>query len=212
MSLATVNQRRAMSLSVMMPLRGAWQAKASLDGTEPVTSATISAPGLSLTGTMRRTGPFLGRTGLSATGGRGGLGVVREAKAYRGISVRLIVEDILRESGEILATDADSTILGLTFLHWTRQRDRAGHQLTRLVEAVGATWRLRDAGTVWIGVDTYPTITFDHVFLHEDPARSRLSIAPVDARLRPGVTFLNRRVVNVTHHFTDKLRTEVEYQ
>lgn len=214
MALVTLNGDRVVRATVWLPVSGRWTLQAQLDAKVfTATSLSLDAPGMKLTGgTVRRSAIVLDSVHVLGVGGKAGLARELAPKAYRVTTVGLIVADILREAGETLATTAHTATLGRGLSSWMRHRGTAAVQLDTLLAHVGAYWRLTDAGAVWVGVDTWPTVTPNYVLTGPDRGSGRTVIAAETAELRPGTTFLGRKVLGVRHTFeASRFRTEVEH-
>ncbi len=202
-----------------MPRAGAWHAEieSSDDVGPPATAkgATITDDGVSFVGTVipGRGGVIGGRWKGKIVGGAGGLTLTLDAKNYSssvGVKVSQVVADILREAGETLSTTADQGTLGTGLgQHWERVSGPASRALVAVLDAIGAGFRVLADGSVWVGPETYPTATIDHVLLDEDWIAGVTDIAPTRPDLTPGVTFLGHRISYVVHKIEpDALRTE----
>jgi hypothetical protein len=200
---------------VTMQVTGAWHATLSLDmATAPPEGPFMFTIGLvEFRGTILPgdTGQYGGRARVSVVGGAGGLSKQLKARNYSGgvTRVRDVVADILRESGESLSSQSDADILGKQLASWQRTEDTAENCLQRLLDNVGANWRILRDGTLWVGVDTWPEVTPDGEVLDEDWGDGVVTVAPNDPTGVPGITLLGQRVSTVTHRVADrKLRTE----
>jgi hypothetical protein len=80
-----------------------------------------------------------------------------------------------------------------------------------LLDALGATWRVLDDGSVWVGGDAWPDSGWAHQTLASDEALARQLLAGEAATLRPGTTLDGRRVTTCSYVFTDQgVRVEAE--
>lgn len=186
--------------SITMPLLGAWHADAHLDAsTAPTGRVTLDVDGVQFVGSVFRSGVQAGRVHVRMVGGGGGLQRTLPGRFYVGLTARQPLLDALSEAGETLAATAEAAPLAFALGRWERQEGPAAHALTALARVVGATWRMLRDGTVWLGTDTWPTATVEHVLLDEDWTNGVITVAPTTVALLPGVTFRDRRIAEVVH-------------
>jgi len=126
-------------------------------------------------------------------GGSGGLTKQLSASGYDNqIVARMVVDDILRESGEslsLLSAAAVSSALG----SWVRTADSAGAQLSALTDAIGAIWRMQSDGSLYIGSDSWPVVSpdWDHTIPQDGwhPQHRCLELIPSSVEALPGQTY-----------------------
>lgn len=142
-----------------------------------------------------------GRTTLRVVGGAGGLAHSLEVKNYGSgtTTVKSIVADIMRDSGETLSADSDKTILAKRIESWQRVAGPGRMALDRILGKVGATWRILRDGTVWIGVDTWPEVEPDGTVLDDDWADGSIELAPDTPTMVPGIVVRGQRIEEVVH-------------
>lgn len=209
---------------IVMPLRGAWSAvlevvastAAQVLGLEPTAataragSVAIVVGGVELSGYATVEADAAERVTVRVVGGAGGLDKAPPAKHFVSQSRRVILTDALDAGAEKLS--ATSTDLDVTLGQWTRTAGTVGEALRRVADAAGLTWRVLADGSVWVGVDTWPTVTPAYAGKHEEPAQSRLVVAVEGLVVLPGSTFLGRRVTGVTYTVGgSKIRATVAY-
>lgn len=197
--------------SVTFPFSGAWTATLSVEGqTAPAGRVTIEAPGMSLSGTVIGGGSAFARTSVRVVGGAGQLSRSVGPRWWRGAPLRLPIGNVCDEAGETLSTLSDASVLGHTLSAWTRGEGRAARELDALVYTAGALWRVRDDGTVWVGLDTWPTLELDHRVTDVDVAGRFAEVAVDTYSIRPGVVLDGIRVASVTYRITgEKVRCEL---
>lgn len=208
-----------------LPLSGAWWVDVHVSPRQGTTGVAltgaqvVSLNGIDLYGTVLRCDVVDGMIEARIVAGAGGLSTTLAERYYKGgSSVRKIVGDILRDCGETLADDASAAILDQTMPTWQRAREPAGTALSRVVEAVGGSWRMTTTGQVLIvGTESWPTVAPVHTLIPgSDGALGIYRVAwpettPDD--LLPGVTFRGMRIRYVVHELTAaSLRTEVRTQ
>lgn len=200
----TANGKTLLNAVITHSRVGAWHADLEVDAPEAFSGAVaLDVEGVAFAGTVTRpSGSFGGRTRARVVGGGGTLSRTLEAKNYAsGPKVRAIVEDILG-AGERLSDTSDRGILGSVLPKWQRIEGQASHALVALLEKVGATWRVLQDGSIWIGKETWPEVDPPHVLIDEDWYTGVLTVAPESPTLVPGVTFRGHRIEEVVHYVT----------
>jgi len=218
MALASVNGIDVVSATIRMPLVGAWSADAVVDSAAGVTGACTLAldGGLTLVGFAARAGVFLETSYVRITGGAaGGLAKPARVQHYRGTTVRGILGELMRTSGETLSSTADPAILALQLVAWTQQRQTVRQALSSLVEdrrlGAGVSWRVLPDGTIWIGTETWPdaglTAPTDYQEIVELPSEGWVDLGSEVPRIGPGVSLEGRRIGYVEHHLAETVRS-----
>lgn len=208
---ATVNGHRATSVRIRKPRVSAAHFDVEID--EEVTlvnPVVVSIEGHEFTCAVISQRPYCGRTSAFLVGGKGGLSKSIDAQHYNDASPKLLIDEILRASGEKL--DAGSELPGITFGNWQRRKGQASHALLAITDRCGLVWRSTDAGAIWVGTDAYDTLTPDVEVLDEDWDTGALTIAADSfselVKIVPGCTFEGQRIEQVTHIVTPtSLRT-----
>jgi hypothetical protein len=190
--------------SVVLPRAGAWHADLHVDVETAIGPAAelVIYRGTAATtwvGTVRRGGVFQESAPVRLVGGYGGLGTDLEAKYYREATVRQVLDDVMRETGEQLSTEASAQLLDVQLARWTRRAGRADLALAALFETLGTSWRILTDGTLWCGAETWPEVDVEHLVVNEWPIDGRVEIdcEEFPTELLPGTTFLERRVARV---------------
>ncbi len=209
MSFILANSQRVLKATLTATVLGAWHTTLETDGASALSGAVSISWGLStLKGTVVRAGSEDGGSRSSAlvVGGAGGLSLTLPGKYYSSSpAAQSVVADILRESGESLSTTSDAAILARVLSRWTRTEGTAGSALTAVTDALGATWRVLFDGTVWIGVDTFPTSTAATATIldgADNPASGALVVDLESLSVLPGETYLGRKIREVTYTST----------
>lgn len=205
----TVNGHAILSGVVSIPRTGCWHASLRVDSDREITGrVTIDLDGVSYVGTAIRGGVWRGSAEVKVVAGAAGLARQAQARYYRGAPVRLPLEALLADAGDVLAPSSDAAILGTVLPRWATTAAPVSHGLLALVEAAGASWRSLPDGSVWVGRETWPPVEIDHEVTDEDPAAGWVEIWSERFRLRPGVTFAGKRVSYVEYHVEPtRLRT-----
>lgn len=203
MSLVTIGGAPVLSGVITMPRVGAWTADLSADADAALSGpATIVAGTQRWVGTVYRGGLASGTAVAKVIGGAGGLARAVAPKFYRNVTRRILATDILTEIGEALSPRSDA-LDGMVAV-WSRCGGKAGAALRQLCDSFGASWRVLDDGTVWIGAETWPEAQLEHELVCEAPNGGWVEISSDELALRPGTTFLGRRVGRVEHRVSGR--------
>jgi hypothetical protein len=212
---AALNGTPIKRLELTIPYFGAWVASdLHLDRVvEETPAATLTLGGLTLIGTVFRSGSFVGSGAYRVSAGAGWSKTIPAQSYYSagGVKASLVLRDAARAAGETLSLDADST-LGT---HWIRLFPAPA---VRVLDLVRPDWWVRPDGVTTTGPRPSPIVTSHFDVLPDGTALSvgRVAIAtdrPED--WLPGVQFssptLSMRTVDSIRHVLDgnKLRTEV---
>jgi hypothetical protein len=189
-------------MRLTLPLQGIWVATLQVSADDDLSGAlTLENDAVKYSGFVLRGTSVSGTALVDAVGGTGGLGKVIEARSYQGASARDILLDLLTAAGEKLDGASTREILSTALPFWTRARERASLGLSSLSDAVGARWRVRPSGAVWLGAETWPEMPpdYDALELDRDSAAGSVLLAPETIGLMPGVTLRGERVGRVEH-------------
>lgn len=213
----SINGARCTKLNLSIPAYGLWTADAVLDDVIEFTgtAVTLTLAGLSLVGSVVRSGNFSGTGSLRIVGGRGGWRTTIPKHFYQspfGVKLKPVLTDAANACGERIVVDDDVT-LGLFF---TREEGPGARVLNQLCPS----WYVQADGSTRVGARATPTIAsrFDVVNENVAPNLGRIPIAtdfPED--WVPGAKFsapvLGSEVFtisDVVHKLTpERLRTEV---
>ncbi|HVZ89643.1 MAG TPA: hypothetical protein VHG72_21960 [Polyangia bacterium] len=210
MSLITANGFDAIETRLTDPRTGAWHADLIVDNpaalTGQVTLVIDANDGTQQTrvGTAlpARTGVFVDTAHVRVVAGAGGLGTSATPRHYNGVSVAVVLGDLLSAAGETLSSIADQTVLSAALDAWTTTATPVGTLITLLLAAgaPGASWRMLPDGTLWVGTDTFPAQTIDSSLyqIREDAAETNSMRILVDAPLPLVGTVFEGRQVSAT--------------
>lgn len=217
-----VNSLGLVTALVSFPLTGAWHADVSVSpqqgetGTALTGRVSIELNGITLSGTVLRSEPSDSMVSARVAAGAGGLSNVLGEFYYKGsVTIRKIVGDILRETGETLSPLSSTALLDTVIGTWQRERGPAGIALSRVLEEYNGSWRSLPNGDVLVvATETWPTVEPAHTRVPgSDPIQGTYRIAwpeltPSD--VLPGITFLDQRIAYVVHELSPEgLRTEL---
>lgn len=213
MSLLTCNGLPVLSATLELPVTGIWRGELEVESKAAVTGAvTLSTAGMTLVGTVTRSGRYADRATLQVEGGAARLARTQlPPRGYaRNIPARLVLDGIARESGETLSPTISAAVLSTILPTWARTAGTAETALRELADGLGLNWRTLDDGTLWIGTDAWAASSPSGVsVVSDDPARGLRVIASDRPELRPGVTYDGRRVRLAVHKFAaGGVRTE----
>lgn len=193
---------------ISLPLVGAWVADVvaepdDVDGSFPgpgsAVTMTIGEQGFS--GVVRRASSPFGTVFARLIGGAGGLPTQLDAKSYQNTTVQNVLEDILDDCGETLASNSDQGLMAQPLPFWVRMATPGWQALSMLIRTVTAgAWRVLPNGTIWVGVDTYPGTSLESFeLLSYLPQELRAEIYSDNPTLLPGQAFLGGNVSGVEH-------------
>jgi hypothetical protein len=212
MSLIEANGVGVISGSVSMPLNGVWLADLVIDqddasGFANGTQVKIAVDnGFSLTGTVSpdRTGGFLDAVHVRVVGGKAGMGKTVQARGYVQPSafVRDVLNGIAGDAGEKLSGTIDAGFLNTNLPAWTTMQCTAAQALNAFLEYVAPTanWRFLADGTLWVGVETYPTAHDEFDVLSVNPTEGTADLGVEAPSVMPGTTLDGVGKVNRVEH------------
>ena len=197
-----INGAPVLQGDLVRPYEGRWTARLELDGgVSAGDAAQLRLLGVDYTGTAREAGVIGGRGYALVVAGAGGLDRVLASQHYsQGVSVRLLLQDLLEGTGEALAATSDPGILGTVLPAWTRSAGPALDALDALVDYLGSTWRSLPDGTVWVGADAWPLTTDDWLLISGEPGVGRVTIAADVATIAPGESLAEGLRVRAVKH------------
>jgi len=211
--LLTANGLRCVTGRLLMPVLGAWQAELLVDAADFAHGAiALEATGLRLVGTTQVVGTFRGAAHVVAVGGGGGLGKELPPKAWTGPQLQLVLDELLAAAGETRSSSSSAAVLERVLPRWQRLSSTAKFAIQEIADAAGASWRILDDGSLWIGFETWPETTTAVQVLTSSESKQRATLGLEAASLRPGTTLSGRRIVAVDYYFSSPgVRAEVEY-
>jgi hypothetical protein len=215
---ATVNGADVLSLQLSMPSSGAWVATLEADADDLAAGVAIAdGDGNRFVGRKLRADAVSGRLSATVVAGNGELARLAkrlDARHFREMPLRIVLADILAQTGETLSPASDQAILSRHLRFWSFAADSPGAALRTLLERTGGgVWRVLADGTLWVGIDTFPAAPeFDREEVARDEALGIAVLAVDGFALRPGVTLDGRRVRSVEHRIAGgELRTSYSY-
>jgi hypothetical protein len=217
MSLVTLQGLPVLGLRLTRPVMGAWAATVEADyqNSEELFEGVLELKDSKITyrGTSLSAGIVGGVARLDLVGGTGGTIKNAPVQHFHDVTVRTLVDALLRGVGETLDSTSTRAVLQQRLRAWSFVDERASIALSTLADRLGCTWRVLPNGNVWFGLDTFPAVDEDLaktlLELDRDDAAGNVLLAPESLELGPGVTLAGRHVGRVEHTFDRKesLRT-----
>jgi hypothetical protein len=202
--------------TISVPRVGAWHADLVVDKPDALTgrvAVNIGEGAVVLRGSVAQGGAFVDTTRVRLVAGAGGLGTIAEPKHYSGVSLGLVLGDLLSKAGETLSATADSSVLSRPVEHWTTLGLPIGRIIARLMSSVAAdaVWRVLPDGTVWVGIETWPDsgLTEDDYQITHQADEQDMAVVGIEVpRLMPGTTLGGRPVSYVEYKIGPGVRME----
>ncbi len=201
----TANGFPVIACRLAFPRVGAWWADLSIasgddlaDGAA-VTIEIANGPTLQGVTVPNRTRVFLDTLRCRVIGGKGGLSATSSSKFYQQIPARNIIADILTAGGESLAATSTASTLAAVLPFWAVGSLPVGAALATIMGYLGASWRVLPDGTVWVGVETWPTADPERVLLNDTPTEDRVEYGCTSPSMLPATVVDGRRVNRVEH-------------
>lgn len=200
----TINGVGVLSQRIVEERVGAWHATVEADSDKTITGAvTIDVEGETFVGTVEQGDVEAdSRWKGYVVGGKGGLQKVVDGRYYFAPSVRTVLADLARDSGETLSPEIDPTLLAQQFERYSRLEGPAHTQFRQLADELGVDWRITRAGELWFGAETWLPVTAKTIEAEYDPQHRMIEVAYNDDDndrpvLRPGVTFEGKKIQRV---------------
>jgi hypothetical protein len=200
MASVTLNGQPVLSLSLSLPLSGAWSANvetAAGAAPAPGAAAFLQLPSQSLEGVVKRAGTFGERAQLRVIGGLVDWEERLEAKHYQNTTVSTVLEDMGVETDQPVSN-------ALPF--WSRREGTRREALQTVAEHLQLNWRLNPDGTVRLRAEAPVTVNPGAVELERDEARGLVTLALERAVVLPGVVVGNDSVGDVLYEASNDLR------
>lgn len=219
MSDLTINNLPVVEARLQVPRFGAWTGDIVVDAQTAAkvptgAAVTISFAGqLSFKGTSYRADAYAQTVMLRVVGGTNGLATDCKPRFYNGPSIGLPVNDLVSDARETLSSTSDQNALSFNLPMWTMVQQNVALALSSLAAAgpAGTVWRVLPDGSIFFGVDGYPTSQLtDYDLIDFAPQEGMQVIAAELPNVFPGQTFANQHVSAVEHIIgSTSLRTKV---
>jgi hypothetical protein len=191
-----LNNDPALTLSLHLPLSGAWSAELAVatDATYAVGDVvTLTVLDLDLVGRVVRAAQFADRLSIRLTGGRTDWGQAVGVKHYRNTNADQVIGDV---------TVALSAPLNITLPFWTRTPGTIGSTVQSVARYLALNWRVNPDGTVRLLAEAPEPVEPGAVELGRDPARGIVQLAPESAAVLPGCLVGADAVGDVVYNLT----------
>lgn len=197
-----------LSFSLVRPFRGVWMLEAEIDvgddaaptGAQVLSFTVANGSPITYACTVIDSSVHVGRATVFAVAGTAGLREHVIGRDYGEIAPRLAVEDILADPVTAAGVErpefADEVALAALdalpkLPHWSRPAGTGTAALSRLVETIGAGWRVLPSGRVRVAVETWPAWPGGQPYYIDEPdARGIATLALESPDLAPGMTIL----------------------
>lgn len=201
---ATLNGKDILSVSIQEPRIGVWSAVVDVDSDEVISGTVkIAIDGVSWVGTVAKGDLHAGRFHAQVVGGAGKLATVLDAKYYQGTSLAVVLDDLMLGTGEKLSSTTSTEIRSHTVPRWSRPQGKASAELVQIADEMVFSWRVLRDGTIWLGAESWPTISPIYDQIDRVPGRDSITIAPESPFVLPGSTFEKQKVSRVTTYIKD---------
>lgn len=192
-----LNNEPALSLSLHMPLNGAWSAEMAVASDLSYAvgdQVTLTVLDLDLVGRVVRSGTFADRLSVRLTGGATDWSQPVEVKHYRNTTVDRVIGDL----GLTLAAP-----IGTALPFWTRAPGTVGMSIQTLAQYLARNWRVQPDGRVFMAEETPAEVEDpDAVELGRDPARGLVQLAPERATVLPGGIYQQDTIGDVVYNLS----------
>lgn len=196
-ALITLQDVPVVDLRLCVPRLGAWHVDAAIDTAQGGSSdfsgpLTLNVDGNTFACTVRRGGRTADVAVLRLVGGAGGLATIAAPKAYNGVTPQVVLSDLMATAGETLSGTIDPSLLATSWNAWTTPAWSVGWVLAEVVSRLGAdvVWRVLPDGTVWLGRESWPTVSPAVVVTQVDDRLGKASLQLLDNSLvLPGSVF-----------------------
>lgn len=219
MSIALLGRLEVISFRLSMPLVGIWTAEVEVDAElVPVGETTLAfgvenAAPITFAGTVLEQSGFLGRARAFVLGGAGKLHRDLPPRQYQLAPPRVIVSSILRDAGET-AGDLSSLDKLPPLPRWVRIAGTGADALSVLCRRRGLSWRVMANGSVWVGVEAWPSFRGGPLFIEKDLGHRRVLTARDGPDVLPGVSIDGRKVGRAVHILKEGgiFRSEIHFE
>jgi len=226
MSVVVANDVNVIAGTITMPLRGVWWADLVIDqvdgtGFDAGTEVTVKCDdGIELKGTVvpDRTGSYLDAVHVRLLGGKAGMSKEVKPKGFvqPGAYVRDVLGNINDASGESLDSTVSTSFLQMNLTAWATFAQAASQALTALLDIVApaANWRFLENGKLWIGEETWPTVTVEHSVLSRNPSDGSVNVGVNSPSITPGCAIDGIGKINRVEHTIEsgKIRSRLWVQ
>jgi hypothetical protein len=215
MAECALNGYEVVSATIMMPSHGVWTAIVEVNTSTAITGrCVLDCGGVEFNGTIRRSGVYQGTLSAWIAGGTDGLKTAIPGLQYSNVPASVPLSDaLLVASTQTLSTTADMALLETFWLKWVRVGGTVADELKSICDELGANWRILRDGTLWVGVDAWPTLVANGTIQSHDTHYGCLSVATDTPIIVPGVTWNGYKTSYVVHRVQpSRSITEIWYE
>lgn len=212
---ATLNNLNLLTCTIQEPKIGVWSAVVDVDSDSAISGkVTLAIDGTSWVGTIVKGDLYAGRFHAQIVGGAGKLATVLPAKYYLGVSLQVVLDDLMLGTGEVLSNTTATSIRSHSVARWGRFQGKASAALAKVAAEMSLTWRVLRDGTIWLGEEQWLEAKPQYDEVDRVPGRDSVTIAPETPTVAPGYTFLDKHVSRVTTSIKgdDGLRQEILFE
>jgi len=120
-----------------------------------------------LTGTITDIVNYTGFISGSVIGGKNTLSNELESISFQGVSVNTIVSYIAAQTGHIVSTSSDQSLLTTSISRFEKLKAMASDSLDKLMSMVGGIWKIALDGSIYVGYESFPDISIKYPSLKE---------------------------------------------
>ena len=207
-----VQGRAVQKLSLELPRTGAWTARVSVYGDEPLPANVTLA-------CQNGGGPFVGHVSQQTSdrgyviaqlvGGAGKLNKAVSARGYKNTTSAIVARELATEAGELFAANSTASA-SLAF--YARFASTLSDTLTVLSASTGEPWRITNAGAVFVGELPAAAHTSSAYFLSRDESSNSEMYALDYPEFEPSQTFDGKTIASVVYDLNGSLRAAVYYR
>jgi hypothetical protein len=192
-----LNNDPAISLSLHLPLNGAWSAELAVATAATYAvgdQVTLTVLDLDLVGRVVRAAQFADRLSIRLTGGATDWSQPVEVKHYRNTTVDRVIGDL----GLTLTAP-----IGTALPFWTRAPGTIGTSIQGLAQYTARNWRVQPDGRVFLAEEVPAEVEDpEAVELGRDPARGIVQLAPERATVLPGGIYQQDTIGDVVYNLS----------
>lgn len=199
MALLLANGLPVVRASIERPLVGPWTVDFDVDGEALSGAVEIVGGGLTLKGTVVRSGSPSLRSSAQVVAGGGQLGAVVGPRFWRRATAKTLLADLFagRETLDVVGSDAG--LLGRELALWVRVEGSVSAGLAAVARALETSWRTTALGAIRVGSPTWASVDPEHVVVLDSAREGRLELALEDLTLDAGVALGGRRLRHITY-------------
>lgn len=190
MSYVTANGFGVSEARLVFPLTGAWHTDLLVTDANAITGAVAVDLGgdLTLQGTVLVGGVYTQAAYIRVLAGKGGWQAQCTPKYYQGVTLGMILAELLAQGGDVLSSKIDATARNTLITTLGTSSATVGVNVRNLLAyaPAGTSYRFLPDGTFWIGPETWGAFTKDYQVTSEEPIEQRLELGSQSPTLIAG--------------------------